>query len=81
MEDLAAGGPNLRNRLNAANEEADAEAGAAGGQRRPGDTSDLRRSVTSLLDAMRDLLSNIHMADVPNEGDVSSEDHEDDEQQ
>lgn len=40
------------------------------------DTNDLRRSVTSLLDAMRDLLSNIELADVPNEGDVDSdEDH------
>ena len=58
----------------------DAAAGAVGGgnRRAPGDTNDLRRSVTSLLDAMRDLLSNIHMADVPNEGDVSSEDQEDD---
>lgn len=47
-----------------------AEAGAAGG----GDPNDLRRSVTSLLDAMRDLMSNIHLADVPNEGDVDSDD-------
>ncbi|KAK9500401.1 hypothetical protein O3M35_001675 [Rhynocoris fuscipes] len=30
---------------------------------------DLRRSVASLLDAMRDLLSNIHMPDVPGDGD------------
>ncbi|CAG2165852.1 unnamed protein product [Oppiella nova] len=61
----------------------DAAAGAVGGgnRRAPGDTNDLRRSVTSLLDAMRDLLSNIHMADVPNEGDVSSEDNEDDHHQ
>lgn len=34
---------------------------------------DLRRSVTSLLDAMRDLLSNIHMPDVPAEGDIDSD--------
>ncbi|CAG2104004.1 unnamed protein product [Medioppia subpectinata] len=58
---------------------ADEPAGAVGG-RAPGDTHDLRRSVTSLLDAMRDLLSNIHMTDVPNEGDVSSEDNDDEEQ-
>ena len=61
------------------NEPVGAEGGADGGARAPGDTNDLRRSVTSLLDAMRDLLSNIHMADVPNEGDVSSEDQDDEE--
>lgn len=77
VEDLAAGGHGLRNRVMARNDAAGAEAGAVGGQRGTEDTSDLRRSVTSLLDAMRDLLSNIHMADVPNEGDVSSEDDDD----
>lgn len=43
------------------------------------DAGDLRRSVTSLLEAMRDLLSNIHLpSDVPNDGDVDSDDeHED----
>lgn len=40
---------------------------------------DLRRSVTSLLDAMRDLLSNIHMPDVPGDGDI--EDADTDEEQ
>ncbi|XP_054275813.1 transcription factor 25 [Macrosteles quadrilineatus] len=34
---------------------------------------DLRRSMTSLLDAMRDLLSNIHMPDGPAEGDIDSD--------
>ncbi|XP_076358427.1 LOW QUALITY PROTEIN: nuclear localized protein 1 [Tachypleus tridentatus] len=50
---------------------------AAEGEHRGTDTNDLRRSVTSLLDAMRDLLSNIHLADVPNEGDVESDDEPD----
>ncbi|GIX85119.1 transcription factor 25 [Caerostris extrusa] len=49
------------------------EAGAQGGIE-PRGSNDLRRSVTSLLDAMRDLISNIHLADVPNEGDVESDD-------
>lgn len=41
------------------------------------DGGDLRRSVTSLLEAMRDLLSNIHLPS-PNEGDIDSDDeHED----
>jgi hypothetical protein len=41
---------------------------------------DLTRSVTSLLDAMRDLLSNIHLQpDVPNDADVD-EDSEDQEE-
>ncbi|GFT33466.1 transcription factor 25 [Nephila pilipes] len=38
------------------------EAGAQGGAE-PRGSNDLRRSVTSLLDAMRDLISNIHLAD------------------
>lgn len=42
--------------------------------------ADLTRSVTSLLDAMRDLLSNIHLQpDVPNDADVD-EDSEDQEE-
>lgn len=52
--------------------------GGATGIDRSSDTNDLRRSVTSLLDAMRDLLSNIHLVDVPNEGDVDSSDDEHD---
>lgn len=54
-------------------------AGAAGADGANGDAGDLRRSVTSLLEAMRDLLSNIHLpSDVPNDGDVDSDDeHED----
>ncbi|RWS02619.1 Transcription factor 25-like protein, partial [Dinothrombium tinctorium] len=62
--------------------------GAVGGQaanverrannvrRDPAETNDLRRSVTSLLDAMRDLLNNIDMADIPNEGDVDESDED-----
>lgn len=42
------------------------EAGASG--------VDLRRSVTSLLDAMRDLLSNIRLPDGPNDADVDDDD-------
>ncbi|EEC00813.1 conserved hypothetical protein [Ixodes scapularis] len=43
------------------------------------DAGDLRRSVTSLLEAMRDLLNNIHLpSDAPNDGDMDSDDeHED----
>ncbi|XP_064466534.1 ribosome quality control complex subunit TCF25-like [Ornithodoros turicata] len=49
--------------------------GAEGAAARAVDASDLRRSVTSLLDAMRDLLNNIHLtSDVPNDGDVDSDD-------
>lgn len=43
------------------------------GEEAEGAGVDLRRSVTSLLDAMRDLLSNIHMPDVPAEGDIDSD--------
>ncbi|KAG8200352.1 hypothetical protein JTE90_028534 [Oedothorax gibbosus] len=50
----------------------DAAQGAVGGVGAQGG-NDLRRSVTSLLDAMRDLISNIHLADVNNEGDVDSD--------
>ncbi|GFQ68175.1 transcription factor 25 [Trichonephila clavata] len=42
--------------------EAPREAGAQGGAEARS-SNDLRRSVTSLLDAMRDLISNIHLAD------------------
>ncbi|GAB6020476.1 hypothetical protein CHUAL_003165 [Chamberlinius hualienensis] len=42
-------------------------------------TQDFRRSVTSLLDAMRDLLTNIHLPEVNQEGDADdSEDDDDD---
>lgn len=50
------------------------EGGAVGGAAGGVGGNDLRRSVTSLLDAMRDLISNFHLADVPNEGDVDSDD-------
>lgn len=39
---------------------------------------DLRRRVTSLLDAMRDLLTNMHMPDVPGDGDIEDGDSEED---
>lgn len=39
---------------------------------------DLRRRVTSLLDAMRDLLTNMHMPDVPGDGDIEDADSEED---
>lgn len=39
-----------------------------------GASVDLRRSVTSLLDAMRDLLSNIRLPDEPNHADVDEND-------
>lgn len=43
---------------------------------------DLRRSVASLVGAMRDLLNNIRLPDVPNDADVDENDDsdEDDEQ-
>lgn len=45
----------------------------------PTDEGGLRRSVALLLDAMRDLLSNIHLPDVPGDGDVEDvDDVEDD---
>lgn len=56
----------------------DNEAGASGS----GDTSgssnanDLRRSVTSLLDAMRDLLTNIHLPEVAQDADDSDTAHD-----
>lgn len=43
----------------------------------PGDEGGLRRSVALLLDAMRDLLSNIHLPDVPGDGDVEDADSDD----
>lgn len=39
---------------------------------------DFRRRVTSLLDAMRDLLTNMHMPDVPGDGDIEDGDSEED---
>lgn len=49
------------------------EAGARGAE--GGGHNDLRRSVTSLIDAMRDLISTAHnAADMPNEADVDSDD-------
>lgn len=46
------------------------------------DGVDLRRSVASLVGAVRDLLNNIRMPDVPNDADVDDDDDsdEDDEQ-
>jgi len=35
--------------------------------------SDLRQSVNSLLDAMRDLLSNVHPPNVPADGDIDDD--------
>merc|ERR1711936_1169279 len=46
-----------------------AEGGAGGG-------ADLRNSVNSLLDAMRDLLGNLQLPEVPVEGDDEAEDAE-----
>lgn len=43
------------------------------------DGSDLRRSVASLVGAMRDLLSNIRIPDVPNDADVDENDESDEE--
>ncbi|KAL1456324.1 hypothetical protein WDU94_001063 [Cyamophila willieti] len=48
-----------------------AEGGGVGGVASA--SVDLRRSVNSLIDAMRDLLSNIHMPDVQDDGDVEDE--------
>lgn len=36
-------------------------------------SSDLRQSVNSLLDAMRDLLSNVHSPNVPADGDIDDD--------
>lgn len=56
------------------NNDAPFEAGARGGAE-AGGRNDLRRSVTSLIDAMRDLISTAHnAADMPNEADVDSDD-------
>ncbi|KRT86721.1 hypothetical protein AMK59_2026 [Oryctes borbonicus] len=43
------------------------------------DGADLRRSVASLVGAMRDLLSNIRIPDVPNDADVDENDESDEE--
>jgi len=79
IEELAARNRGIPRNAQQVNNEA-LEGAAAAANREPADTNDLRRSVTSLLDAMRDLLSNIHMADVPHEGDVESEEDDDDQQ-
>lgn len=58
------------------------EDGAVGGVEEGANGIELRQSVASLVDAMRDLLSNIRLPDVPNDADVddsgdseSDEDH------
>ncbi len=79
IEEFAARNRGIARNVQQADNEA-LEGAVAAARREPGDTNDLRRSVTSLLDAMRDLLSNIHMADIQNEGDVSSEDDDQNEQ-
>lgn len=38
------------------------------------DSQDFRRSVTSLLDAMRDLLTNLHLPDTEQDGDADDSD-------
>jgi len=48
--------------------------GAAGGAGEGG--QDLRNSVNSLLDAMRDLLGNLQLPEIPNEGDDEADDGE-----
>lgn len=50
----------------------------AGTDEGDGAAVDLRRRVTSLLDAMRDLLTNMHMPDVPGDGDIEDADSEED---
>ena len=52
--------------------------GAEGGAEGEGHgVGDLRASVNSLLDAMRDLLSNLHLPEPPgNEADMSGDDEE-----
>jgi len=42
--------------------------GAVGGEQGPRQGADLRNSVNSLLDAMRDLLGNLQLPEVPNDG-------------
>lgn len=43
--------------------------------------ADLRRSVASLVGAMRDLLNNIRLPDIPNDADVDENDDDSDEDQ
>ena len=50
-------------------------AGAAGGEGQ-GQQGDLRRSVTTLLDAMQDLLGGLHLPEVPNDADVDSDEED-----
>lgn len=54
------------------------EVGAGGGDVGDGrGVGDLRASVNSLLDAMRDLLSNLHLPEPPgNEADMSGDDED-----
>lgn len=53
--------------------------GAAGGNDNTEGQGDLRRSVTTLLDAMQDLLGGLHLPEVPNDADASADsDDEDD---
>lgn len=54
------------------------EEGAGGGDTGDGrGVGDLRASVNSLLDAMRDLLSNLHLPEPPgNEADMSGDDED-----
>ncbi len=80
IEEFAARNRGIARNVQQADNEA-LEGAVAAARREPGDTNDLRRSVTSLLDAMRDLLSNIHMADIQHEGDVSSEEDDDQNEQ
>lgn len=56
-----------------ASDEPEGNAEGQGDEEGGGAAVDLQRSVTSLLDAMRDLLSNIHMPDGPAEGDIDSD--------
>lgn len=51
-------------------DEAGEEGGGGGGG---GAVVDFRRSVASLLDAMRDLVTNIHLPDVPGDGDAEDD--------
>lgn len=44
----------------------------------PSDPHDFRRSVTSLLDAMRDLLTNIHFPEIEQDGDADDSDEDPD---
>ena len=39
---------------------------------------DLRRSVTTLLDAMQDLLGGLHLPEIPNDGAASADSENDD---